>query len=72
MELLANCLLAVSIPTVQPTHMNSDQKDRTMVGLDPCVTHGLDRWRQNCPTINRSALVNQILLEWLNEKDVWE
>ena len=40
------------------------------VGLDPKVVDGLDSWRQHCPTINRASLVNQILLEWLRQKEV--
>ena len=52
--------------------MAQHQEDQAVrVSLDPKVVRGLDISHEYCPTINRSALVNQIVLEWLNGKDVF-
>jgi hypothetical protein len=48
-----------------------DATSQVKVGLDPVVAAGLDRWRQNCPTINRASLVNQILYKWLKDEKAW-
>lgn len=35
------------------------------VKVDAGIVKGLDEWRQDCPSVNRSALVNQILQDWI-------
>jgi hypothetical protein len=51
---------------------HSDYTTSVKVGLDPVVAAGLDRWRQNCPTINRASLVNQVLFKWLKDEKAWD
>ena len=41
---------------------------RTKILIDPNIVERLDRWRRQAPTISRTSLVNQILVEWLNER----
>ena len=41
---------------------------RTKILIDPITVERLDRWRRQAPTISRTSLVNQVLVEWLNER----
>ena len=34
------------------------------VNIDAQVAYHIDKWRQFCPSVNRTALVNQILMDW--------
>jgi hypothetical protein len=57
------------MPQQHPMEKTPDYPNSVKVSLDWCVVNGLDKWREHCPTINRSALVNQIILEWLRSKN---
>ncbi len=43
---------------------HEDMIKPSRVEIDAPIVRLLDQYRMNCPTINRSSLVNQILLEW--------
>ena len=43
-----------------------------MVGIDHPLAEALDHYRVDTPSIKRSALVNQIVLEWLTAKGIWK
>ena len=51
---------------------DSQVNSKVMVGVDYLLAEALDHYRFNTPSINRSALVNQIVLEWLVEKGLWD
>ena len=55
-------MAAVASQGTRNAFMESSEAQTLKVGLDRTVVAGLDRWRLNCPAINRTALVNQILL----------
>lgn len=61
-----------TVEVLNPHVMDTQENQTIKVGLDQEIVKGLDRWRDDCPTINRTALVNQIILEWLREKKVQE
>lgn len=59
-------------PSMTTDQLSRDSKSKVMVGLDWKLSEALDHYRFNSPSINRSALLNQIVLEWLIEKGIWE
>ena len=50
--------------------MNSTALKPVKVEIDARIAASLDDWRDGCPTINRSALVNMIIKEWIMEQQV--
>lgn len=40
------------------------------IEIDAYLVRELDQYREFCPAINRSALVNQILLEWVKSEKI--
>ena len=49
---------------------SSDFEDGVKVEIDAYLVIALDTYRHNCPTINRSALVNTIILDWAQEQRI--
>lgn len=43
--------------------------DPLKIAIDAELVRRLDRWRGETPSLNRTALVNYILLEWISDKE---